>query len=68
MMLGPTMHLRFVERQVIVVPEKSTPEYSVHKTVSILQQFWAHPDGKESCGDMFQTTLGSWRDVPKVTA
>jgi hypothetical protein len=40
--------------------------YTTTRTVSILQQFWEHPDGNEVCGDMFKPANGTWRDIPKV--
>lgn len=62
----PTLHLRFVERQVIDYENRSH-EHISHKTVNILQQFWEHPDGNDVCGNMFKMTRGEWRDIPKVT-
>ena len=59
----PTMYLRFVEREEIVEQHDT---YAVSRTVNILQQFWEHSNGKEMCGDVFNTVLGDWRDVPKV--
>ena len=61
----PTLHLRFVEREEITEQHAT---FSISRTVSILQQFWEHPDGKEVCGDMFKHALGTWRDIPKVKA
>ena len=61
----PTLHLRFVERQVIDY-ENCSHEHIGHKTVNILQQFWAHPEGEEAYGDMFNVVPGTWRDIPKV--
>lgn len=57
----PTLHLRFVEKQVVV---ESTPEQTTTKSVRVLQQFWEHPDGREVCGTMFKTSAGTWQDVP----
>jgi hypothetical protein len=59
----PTLHLRFVERQQVVEQHAT---YTTTRTVSILQQFWEHPDGNEVCGDMFKPANGTWRDIPKV--
>ena len=67
MTLIPTLHLRFVERQELD-SANSTHEYTAHRTVCILQQFWEHPDGEEVCGDIFRTACGTWRDIPKVKA
>jgi hypothetical protein len=61
----PTLHLRFVERQEIAEQHAT---FAITRTVSILQQFWEHPDGKEVCGDMFKPANGTWRDIPKVKA
>jgi hypothetical protein len=61
----PTLHLRFVERQEIAEQHAT---FAITRTVSILQQFWEHPDGKEVCGDMFKPANGTWRDIPKVEA
>lgn len=59
---GPTLHLRFVEREVIVPNEG----YATAVTRTILQQFWAHPEGPDLIGNMFKDMRGKWRDVPFV--
>jgi hypothetical protein len=60
----PTLYLRFTERDEIVMHPNAT--CTVTRPVRVLQQFWAHPDGKEAAGDMFRTVRGEWRDVPLV--
>jgi hypothetical protein len=59
----PTLHLRFIERQVIVEQHET---FSTAKTVKVLQQFWEHVDGQEVMGDMFVTKVGTWKDIPLV--
>lgn len=59
----PTLHLRFVEKNVIVSQDQFS---TIAKTQRVLQQFWQSPHGKEVAGDMFDTVLGEWRDVPCV--
>ena len=65
--MRPTLYFRTLVRMEIDA-ENSTHEYSAHKPVEVLQQFWQHESGQEAAGDMFVTILGSWRDVPKVYA
>jgi len=63
----PTMHLRFITRDEII---EQTATSATARKVRILQQFWAHPDGKEVAGekgDMFRSVNGTWRDVPWVS-
>lgn len=57
----PTLHLRFVERDVIVSRDQHS---ATAQTQRVLQQFWQHPNGKEVVGNMFTSVLGEWRDVP----
>lgn len=57
----PTLHLRFIRRTVRTSIEGQ--QVAVAKTIKVLQQFWEHPDGDESVGDLFTTAVGSWRDV-----
>lgn len=59
----PTLHLRFIERQVVVEQYET---FSTAKTVKVLQQFWEHVDGQEAMGDMFVTKVGTWKDIPLV--
>ena len=59
-----TLHLRFVVRNVID-PEASNHEYSAHRPVRILQQFWEDQYGEDVTGDMFNMVRGTWRDVPE---
>jgi len=71
--MKPTMYLRIHERMVTqkvdTLPSDDIQCF-VTKTVPvrIVQQFWEHPDGKEAAGDMFNLTMGSWRDLPVVKA
>ncbi len=60
----PTFYLRFIERDEVVGREVGCV---VTKKVRVLQQFWAHPDGKECAGDIFRAENGTWRDVPLRT-
>jgi hypothetical protein len=57
----PTLHLRFVERDFVI---GHSGDAAIARTVKVLQQFWQSPNGKEVAGDMFNTILGEWRDVP----
>ena len=59
----PTLYLRFIGRDEII---ERTATSAVAKKVRVLQQFWAHPDGKDNVGDMFASRNGFWRDVPFV--
>ena len=69
--MKPTMYLRIHERMVTqkvdTLPGDDVQGF-VTKTVPvyILQQFWEHPNGKESAGDMFTLIMGSWRELPVV--
>ena len=54
----PTMHLRFVEKD-IMVPHERYLNVSYTKTVSILQQKWEETDPKT--GEIKEV----WKDVPK---
>ena len=56
--MNPTMHLRFVEKD-IMVPHERYLNVSYTKTVSILQQKWEETDSKT--GEIKVL----WRDVPK---
>ena len=56
----PTMHLRFITRDEII---ERTATSATAKKVRVLQQFWAHLDGKDAVGDMFRLENGTWRDV-----
>ena len=56
-----TMHLRFITRDEII---EQTATSATAKKVRVLQQFWAHPDGKDAAVDMFRLQMGTWRDVP----
>lgn len=62
--MTPTNKLRFVERDEIVV-QHPAPIFT--RTVRILQQFWAHPDGMDWSINKDNPVLsvnGTWRDVP----
>jgi hypothetical protein len=59
----PTLHLRYVER-LVIDHENSSHEHIAQRHVRVLQQFWEHPDGEDSAGDIFETKRGTWRDVP----
>ena len=59
----PTLYLRFVERDQVV---EQHPTHSISRTVRVLQQSGGTPNGTEAAGDMFDTRLGEWRDVPLV--
>jgi hypothetical protein len=59
----PTLHLRFIERDVHI-PVEPMSNKAMHKRVRILQQFWEYPDGEELRGDMFKIVCGKWLDVP----
>lgn len=56
--MTPTMHLRFVEKD-MMVPDKRYMNVSYVKTVSILQQKWEETDPKT--GEIKKV----WKDVPK---
>ena len=56
--MTPTMHLRFVEKD-MMVPDKRYMNVSYVKTVSILQQKWEETDPKT--GEIKEV----WKDVPK---
>jgi len=67
--MTPTNKLRFVERE---APTEA-PTFSqvfgcvTTRTVRILQQFWAHPDGMDWSINKDNPVLsvnGTWRDVP----
>jgi len=62
----PTLHLRFITRDEII---ERTATSSTAKKVRVLQQFWAHPDGKDwaiNKDDPVFSVNGTWRDVPWV--
>jgi hypothetical protein len=61
----PTLHLRFVLRDEILQQEHNCV---LATKVRVLQQFWAHPDGKDvgDTSDMFHTQMGTWHDVQMV--
>ena len=59
---NPTLHLRFVVRDVIDF-ENSKNECIAHRPVRILQQFWENPYGEDVTGDMFNMVRGTWCDV-----
>ena len=56
--MNQTMHLRFVEKD-IMVPHERYLNVSYTKTVSILQQKWEETDPKT--GEIKEV----WKDVPK---
>ncbi len=63
--MTPTNKLRFVEREEII--DEQHPTHTVTRTVRILQQFWAHPDGMDWSINKDNPVLsvnGTWRDVP----
>lgn len=64
--MTPTAHLRFVERQELD-RENSTHEYTAHRTIRVLQQFYETSHGKDVVGDMFVQIYGKWVDVPLET-
>lgn len=73
--MKPTMYLRVQERMVIqkmdTLPLPGDQiEGMVTKTVPVrvVQQFWAHRNGQEAAGDVFNIIMGSWRDLPLVRA
>ena len=56
--MNPTMHLRFVEKD-MMVPHPTQKNVSYVKTLSVLQQKWEETDSKT--GEIKVL----WRDVPK---
>jgi hypothetical protein len=62
-----TMHLRFITRDEII---EQTATSATDRKVRVLQQFWAHPDGKDwvrDKDDPFLSVNGTWCDVPWVS-
>ena len=71
--MKPTMYLRVQERLMIQrvdnLPGDDIQGFMTKTVpVQIIQQFWEHFDGKEAAGDIFNLTMGSWRDLPVVRA
>ena len=56
--MTPTMHLRFVDKD-MMIPHPQVPNISYVKTVSVLQQKWEETDPKT--GEIKEV----WKDVPK---
>ena len=56
--MTPTMHLRFVEKD-MMVPHPTLKNVGYVKTLSVLQQKWEETDSKT--GEIKVL----WRDVPK---
>lgn len=54
----PTMHLRFVEKD-MMIPHHQVPNISYVKSLSVLQQKWEETDPKT--GEIKEV----WKDVPK---
>jgi hypothetical protein len=61
----PRVYLRFIERDEIIGQDPQKKCF-VAKQVKVLQQFWAHPGGKDYSGDLFNLESGTWCDIPTV--
>lgn len=58
--MNPTMHLRFIERDIVV---ERREDAAISRKVKILQQFHEHTSGKDVAGDSFIQIYGTWVDV-----